>query len=197
MNLLFWSGGKDSYLCCEMLRRESDRPIQLLTTYEEERDIVPHHNISLETIQEQARQLDLELTICGLPPECPNEVYIDRLKDTFSKITEPIDHLVFGDWKNREIREWREKIFEQQLGYSCLFPIWEKSLHDLMPILLLKPVKVKISAVQEAYRDMLSVGEPWNQRLVAQLPESIDPMGENGEFHTVVEFQSLTSFGDG
>ncbi len=191
MDILFWSGGKDSYFCYEFLRRESDRPLQLFTTYEKKRNIVPHHNISMETIREQARQMNLELTTVALPPECPNETYIERLKSALEELDAPIDHLVFGDWKNEDIKQWREKVFSEQLGYDCLFPIWQKSLHDLLPILTLKPIKVEISAVQDPYAGILKVGETYDQRLVAQLPDEIDPMGEYGEFHTVIEFQSF------
>ena len=37
MDILFWSGGKDSYLALEFCRKENDiHELKLLTTYEEE-----------------------------------------------------------------------------------------------------------------------------------------------------------------
>lgn len=191
MTILFWSGGKDSYFAYELLSNESDREIKFLTTYDEERNFIPHHRISLETIEEQARQMGVELITVALPPECPNEIYIERVQEALNRQDQPIEALAFGDWKNREIREWRDEVFRDKLGYECLFPIWKKSLHDLIPILTFKPIKVEISSVHEDYEDMLSVGEIYDQRLISQLPREIDSMGEYGEFHTVVHLTPL------
>lgn len=107
------------------------------------------------------------------------------------KESKPVQRLVFGDWKLEDIRSWREQVFGD-MGYECLFPIWQRSLHDLLPVLLFKPVKVEINSVQEKFKSYLRIGEEYNQRLIRQLPPEIDPMGENGEFHTRVIFQDLT-----
>lgn len=191
MDILFWSSGKDSYLALEFYRREHEtHTLKLLTTYEQESEVVPHQNISISHIKKQAIDLGLDLLLVPLPKKCSNDVYLAKLKEAFREEPEPIQHLIFGDWKLEDIRSWRESVFED-MGYSCLFPIWQKSLHDLLPVLLLKPVKVEISAVQEEFRPYLRIGEEYNQRLVRQLPRNIDPMGENGEFHTKVIFQDL------
>jgi diphthamide synthase (EF-2-diphthine--ammonia ligase) len=99
--------------------------------------------------------------------------------------------LIFGDWHLQDIREWREQVFGE-MGYRCLFPIWGKSLHDLLPVLLLKPVQIKISAVKEEFQQYIKVGETYDQAFVRTLPTEIDPMGENGEFHTEVMFEDLS-----
>lgn len=191
MDILFWSGGKDSYLALQFYRKShSGESLKLLTTYDESRDIVPHQRIELEDIEGQAKALGLDLLTVPLPPDCPNDIYLERLEDTFDQLEQPVEHLVFGDWKLEDIREWREKVFGD-MGYHCLFPIWQKSLDELLPELLFKPVEIKISAVREEFASLIRVGESYDQSFVAQLrhlPEDIDPMGENGEFHTRIEF---------
>ncbi|MCW9705839.1 hypothetical protein [Fodinibius salsisoli] len=190
MDIIFWSGGKDAYLAFEYHRRNHpERPLQLLTTYEEQSGIVPHQNIPLSHIRKQAAHLKLELIAVPLPPECPNETYLQKVEEALSK-QQDINHLVFGDWHLQDIRAWREKVF-RNMGYDCLFPIWEKSIHDLLPILQLKPVRIEISAVKEEYQPLLKVGEPFDQALMLQLQHlpDIDPMGENGEFHTKLIFK--------
>lgn len=189
MNILFWSGGKDSYLALEFYRREYDEDPVLLTTYDKESDTVPVQNIPIKNIRKQAAELELELILVPLPTDCPNEQYLAALDETFSGLDEQPEHLVFGDWQNEEIRQWREKVFGER-GYTCIFPIWRKSIHQLLPVLLLTPVKVHISAVAPEYQAYLRIGEPYDQRLVSQLPSGIDPMGENGEFHTEVTIYS-------
>lgn len=191
MDILFWSGGKDSFLALEFYRQEyGTRPLKLLTTYEQGEEIVPHQNIALKDIKKQALELGLDLLTVPLPNNCPNDLYLEKLEEVFQKEPEPVQHLVFGDWKNEELRNWRASVFGA-MGYACLFPIWQKSLHDLLPVLLFKPIKVEISAVREEFRPYLRVGETYDQQLVRQLPREIDPMGENGEFHTKVIFRDL------
>jgi len=190
MDILFWSGGKDSYLALEFHKQQTDHEIQLLTTYNRETNEVPFQGLSLETIKKQAATLKLDLITVPLPPNCPNEVYLDAIHKALQNLDEPVDTLVFGDWKNQDIRDWREREFKI-MGYTCTFPIWQKSLHELLPVLLLKPVEVKISHVAPDYQKYLRVGEAYDQRLIRQLPSMIDPMGENGEFHTEVIIHDL------
>lgn len=194
MNILFWSGGKDAYLALHFFRESNpETDITLLTTYDESSNIVPHQNIQLEYIKKQAAHLGLELVTVALPPECPNDIYLSHIEEALKNIDADIEHLIFGDWYLEDIRKWREKVFGE-MGYDCLFPIWEKSIHDLLPVLLFKPIEVKISAVKEEFQTLIRVGETFDQSLVTQLqqlPEDIDPMGEKGEFHTKVIFKDL------
>lgn len=194
MDILFWSGGKDAYLAYHFYRESNpDASIKLLTTYDASNDIVPHQNIPLEDIKEQATHLGLDLIAVPLPPDCPNNVYLERLEEALEQLDESVDHLIFGDWYLEDIRQWREKVFGE-MGYDCVFPIWKKGLNDLLPVLLLKPIEIKISAVNEEYQSLIRVGETFDQSLVTQLqhlPDDIDPMGEKGEFHTKVIFKDL------
>ena len=192
MDILFWSGGKDSYLALEFYRRDHKPAdaLRLLTTYEQSSETVPHQNIPVSEIIKQAENLDLEIILVPLPKDCPNDLYVEQVKKALNQEPDPVIHLIFGDWKLEDIRSWRESVFGE-MGYKCLFPIWEKSLHDLLPVILLKPVKVEISAVREEFQSYLRVGEEYSQKLVRQLPPEIDPMGENGEFHTRVIFHKL------
>ena len=192
MDILFWSGGKDAYLALEFYRQEGyGQEFRLLTTYDEETGVVPHQRISLSYIRKQAASLELELIPVPLPAECPNERYLRKINEVLTALDVPVEHLIFGDWHLQDIRRWREEVFGE-MGYECLFPIWEKSIHDLLPVLKFKPVDVEISSVQEKYQSFIRVGETFDQSFVVQLqhlPEEIDPMGEGGEFHTKVIFR--------
>lgn len=192
MNILFWSGGKDAYLALHFFRESHpEADVKLLTTFNESSEVVPHQNIPLAEIKEQAKFLNLEILLVALPPECPNDTYLERVADKLSQIDQPIENLVFGDWHLEDIKQWRQDVFGE-MGYSCVFPIWQKELNELLPILLLKPVEIKISAVSDEFQSLLKVGELFDQKLVMQLQRlnGIDPMGENGEFHTKVVFKN-------
>ena len=189
MDILFWSGGKDAYLALQFYRQvHPQKKVQLLTTFDESNEIVPHQNIALSHINTQAADLGLELISVPLPPSCPNDIYLKNLKETFGNLDGDIDQLIFGDWHLEDIRNWRENAFGK-MGYSCRFPIWQKEIHELLGMLFFKPVDIVISAVQQQFRDIIRVGEPYNQAFVQQLEhlsKDIDPMGENGEFHTKI-----------
>lgn len=190
MDILFWSGGKDAFLALVFHRQDnSGTPIKLLTTYDRETQRVPHQNIPVENIKAQARALDLEFILVPLPPDCPNKVYIEKINAALAQESEPVEALIFGDWHLRDIREWRETQF-QVSGFKCQFPIWQKSIHDLLSTLLLQPAKIRISAVKDEFSEWIRIGELYNPSFVQQLPKHIDPMGEYGEFHTEVKFTS-------
>ncbi len=190
MDILFWSGGKDAWLALQFYRKHhSSSSLKLLTTYNKKTGIVPHQNIELDDIKKQAEQLELDLITVPLPENPSNEVYLDKMEEALASCKERVQRLVFGDWHLQDIRDWREKVFGK-MGYDCLFPIWKKELNELLPELLLKPVEIRISAVRKEYEKLIRVGELYNQRFIRQLPDEIDPMGENGEFHTRLHFTS-------
>lgn len=190
MDILFWSGGKDAFLALKYYQRKHpDAAIKLLTTFNEETGQVPHQNIDVENIQKQANALDLVLLLVPLPTDCPNKIYMSRVNKVLQNEPEPVEKVLFGDLHLQDIRDWREEQFAK-IGLSCVFPIWQKSIHELLPLLLLQPVEVRISAVKEEFKHLIRVGELFNQPFVQQLPKKIDPMGENGEFHTEVIFKS-------
>ncbi|MDZ7715667.1 MAG: hypothetical protein U5J95_05580 [Balneolaceae bacterium] len=191
IDILFWSGGKDSYLALQFFLEEyNSKNLKLLTTFEEEREMVPHQKLPLSTIKEQAKSLNLDLITVPLPKDCPNKIYLKEVESALRNEQEEIRYLIFGDWHLEDIKSWREKVFGE-MGYKCLFPIWKKSLNELLPILLFKPVEIRVSAVLDEYQKYLRIGERYNQQLIRQLPDSIDPMGENGEFHTEVIFKDF------
>ena len=81
MNILFWSGGKDAYLALHFFRESHpEADLKLLTTYDESDDTVPHQNIPLSAIKDQADHLDLELVSVALPTNCPNDISCKEFK---------------------------------------------------------------------------------------------------------------------
>lgn len=182
--ILFWSGGKDAFLALKQI--DANSRVTLLTTFAESTAMVPHQEIPVDLIEEQANHLGLELLTVPLPDPCPNELYLGKLEEILSPVT-PKPALVFGDLLLADIRAWREKVFTG-MGYECRFPIWGKPYGELLEKLWQQPVDVILSAVAEPCRDILQPGMKYDEKLIRNLPDHIDPMGENGEFHTRVKF---------
>lgn len=183
--VLFWSGGKDAWLALQQIKK-SYQSLYILVTYDREREVVPIQEIPISTISQQARKLNLPLILIPLPPACSNEIYISSIIDTLNQKNLTDSDLIFGDLHISEIRQWRENEFGNR-GLTCRFPIWQIPYEQLFDQLFSSDIKIEISSVDENYRDVLEPGTPFSRRLLEQLPRNIDPMGENGEFHTRVD----------
>ncbi len=128
--ILFWSGGKDSFLALIYWRKISKTDPILLTTYDEQTHIIPFQEIPVPEIKKQAESLSLELRTVPLQPKCPNEEYIRRVTETL-----PDEHtsteLIFGDLWLDDIRQWREEVFHTA-GFTCRFPLWHISYERII-----------------------------------------------------------------
>lgn len=191
-DVLFWSGGKDSYLALRTLQREGQRPIVLLTTFEDSSEIVAHQGIRLAKIQEQARALATPIV---LVPLLAGHEYVDRLELGLRTLMRrrPIARLAFGDLHLEEIRGWREEALAplaQELGVRLTFPLWQRPYPQLAAELAEAPATCRVSSVDESLGETIRVGELYDASLVARLPPDVDAFGENGEFHTCIELDS-------
>jgi diphthamide synthase (EF-2-diphthine--ammonia ligase) len=186
-DVLFWSGGKDAFLALRYLQDKSGKDPVLLTTYDDESGRVPHQNIPIETIHRQALHLGLILFTVPISYPASNSAYLQAVQSHLDQIPFSIDRLVFGDLHLTDIREWREKQFEG-MGYRLLFPIWNRPFEELMNRLEEEDVAVRISSVMDDYSHLIEPGQLFNREFVDSLPDSIDKMGETGEFHTEILF---------
>jgi diphthamide synthase (EF-2-diphthine--ammonia ligase) len=67
-----------------------------------------------------------------------------------------------------------------------MFPIWEKPIEELIELIESEQVEIRIRSVDSNFDRFINKGALYDRRFVKNLPENIDPMGENGEFHTEV-----------
>lgn len=187
-HLLFWSGGKDSLLALRYLQDDGIREPLLLTTFDDESARVPHQNIPVENIRKQAISLGLTLFTVPLSYPASNTEYLNALQNSFSQIPFGIESIVFGDLHLHDIRNWRQSEFGNKMGYTLQFPIWKKPYDELFSRLEKEEAEIRISSVMDQYRNRIKPGDLFNRKFAESLPDHIDPMGENGEFHTEVIF---------
>lgn len=186
-DVLFWSGGKDAFLALRYLQDESEENPVLLTTYDDESEHVPHQNIPIRRVQNQAMKLGLVLYTVPLSYPSSNEQYLKTLGKSLELLPFTINHLIFGDLHLADIRSWREKQFSE-MGYKTRFPIWQKPYDEMFGRLEEEKVSVKISGVMSEYDGYIKPGDLFTREYAYSLPEQIDRMGENGEFHTEIIF---------
>lgn len=113
------------------------------------------------------------------------DAYSVTLKAALKRLR--VKSLAFGDLHLQELRSWREDTF---LGtYPCEFPLFNVPYEDLLRTLWEeKGVTLKVSSISPDHEGLegLAVGDVYCKAFAESLPEGVDIMGENGEFHTHV-----------
>ncbi|MEO0417815.1 MAG: DUF5522 domain-containing protein [Pseudomonadota bacterium] len=186
--VLFWSGGKDSFLTYRAMQRAGLTNIVLLTTFDARSREIAHQEFTIDAVVEQAAHLGLP-TI-GVPLH-PGGDYVDHLKPALDLVP-GCATLAFGDLHLEPIRGWREDMFlrdERTRDFDLSFPLWRADYDALIADLEASGATCTISAIASDLTGV-SVGDAYNRDLIARLPEGVDPFGENGEFHTLISFAS-------
>ncbi len=92
-------------------------------------------------------------------------------------------HSIFGDIFLEDLRRYREDQL-QTIGMEAVFPLWKKNTTDLIHEFLGLGFKTIVTCVNETYLDKSFAGRIIDRDFINDLPENVDPCGENGEFHT-------------
>jgi uncharacterized protein (TIGR00290 family) len=194
--LVGWSGGKDSTLALERLLREPQwRVAGLLTTVTGEYDRISIHGVRRSILHAQAGALGLPLFEVVIPPQATNHVYESAFADALARaqaLVPGMDTIAFGDLFLADIRAYREAQLAP-LGWRGVFPLWGEDTARLARTFVARGHRAILCCVDTAQLDAAYCGRDYNARLLADLPSSCDPCGENGEFHTCVHDGPLFS----
>ena len=71
-------------------------------------------------------------------------------------------------------------------GFKGLFPLWKRDTDELALRFIELGFKAVISCVDSELLDRSFAGRIFNKQFLLDLPDSVDPCGENGEFHSFV-----------
>lgn len=185
--LFSWSGGKDSSLALyEILNSSKYKVESLITTVTRDYDRVSMHGLRTELLNAQSESLGLPLEEVFISKEASNEEYQSALTDTLVKFRhEGITKVVFGDIFLEDIKKYREKLLAG-IGMECVFPIWQKDSRLLAERFIEDGFKAVLVCVDTEQLGAEFSGREFDRGLLSDLPEGVDPCGENGEFHTFV-----------
>ncbi|HMG88309.1 MAG TPA: hypothetical protein VK574_21445 [Terracidiphilus sp.] len=185
--LISWSSGKDCAWALHLLRQQSGIEIAgLLTTINSEFDRVAMHGTRSAILEAQASAADLPLWKVPLPWPCSNEEYERRMAEVCLRATsENIDAIAFGDLFLRDVRDYREKQL-QNTGIEPMFPLWDIPTAELASSMISGGLCAKLVCVDSRQLDPSFAGRDFDSALLRDLPATIDPCGERGEFHSCV-----------
>ncbi|TWT55295.1 ATP-binding region [Thalassoglobus neptunius] len=185
--ILSWSGGKDCALALDALQQRSDyEVVSLLTTFTRDVDRVSMHGVQRELIQEQARKLRLPLDEVWIDPQCDNARYEAAMQTALSQWREKdVSVVAFGDLFLQEVRDYRDRLVEQA-GMSAIYPVWKRDTTELAHEFVERGFRAVTCCVDTKRLPEEFCGRQFDISFLNDLPDSIDPCGENGEFHTLL-----------
>jgi uncharacterized protein (TIGR00290 family) len=185
--LLSWSSGKDSAWALHVLRKTTAYDVVgLLTTFNHAADRVAMHAVRRSLVEQQAAAVGIPLWPVQLPWPCSNSEYDTIMAQECEKaVSKGIAAIAFGDLFLEDVRSYREKQLEGS-GLQPLFPIWGSPTRALAQEMIFWGMRAKLTCIDTRKLDSSFAGRDFDQQLLAELPEGIDPCGENGEFHSFV-----------
>jgi len=185
--LLSWSSGKDSAWALHVLRKTTAYDVVgLLTTFNHAADRVAMHAVRRSLVEQQAAAVGIPLWPVQLPWPCSNSEYDTIMALECEKaVSEGIAAIAFGDLFLEDVRSYREKRLEGS-GLQPLFPIWGSPTRALAQEMIFWGIRAKLTCIDTRNLDSSFAGRDFDLQLLSELPEGIDPCGENGEFHSFV-----------
>jgi len=185
--LLSWSSGKDAAWSLHILRQQGDvEVVGLLTTINRTFERVAMHAVRESLLEAQAAAAGLPLWKVDIPFPCPNEAYEAAMGAACAKaVAEGIEVMAFGDLFLEDVRAYRiEKLVGT--GLRPLFPLWGRDTAALAREMTAGGLRAALTCVDPKALDVSFAGRAFNAALLADLPPSVDPCGERGEFHSFV-----------
>jgi uncharacterized protein (TIGR00290 family) len=182
--LLSWSGGKDSTWALRVALATYHTPIVLLTTVNQDYRRIIMHGVRNELLNAQAEALGLPLVTVEIPKDCSDQEY-GRLMET--ALVEHKKHgctgVIFGDLFLEDVRAYRERNLAK-VALPALFPIWGQDTWKLSRQFINEGFRSIITCTDSTVLDASFSGRIYDESFLADLPENVDPCGENGEFHS-------------
>lgn len=182
-----WSSGKDAAFALYQLQQNSEFEIgKLLTTINTEVGRISMHGLRQELLEQQAGSIGLPLHKVKLNGEVSMQEYSDIMKAECEQlVNEGFTHSIFGDIFLEDLKVYREKQLEE-IGLKGVFPLWKKDTSKLMQDFLKAGFKAIVVCTNSKVLDNSFCGRIIDLEFLEDLPEAVDPCGENGEFHTFV-----------
>lgn len=186
--LLSWSSGKDSAWALYKLQQDPQvEVVGLLTTFNSQFNRSAIHGVRQQLLRLQAQAAQLPLIEIPLPWPCSNEQYESIMGQALDNAQTQLqmDAVAFGDLYLEDIRNYRETQMAGT-GLELIFPLWQIPTDELAQQMINGGLRAVVTCLDPRVMPEHFAGYQFSNKLLQALPESVDPCGENGEFHTFV-----------
>lgn len=180
-----WSGGKDSCLALHYILQNPHFDVRyLLTTVNEAYNRVSMHGVRESLLIQQANSLGIPLYQVRLPEMPDMATYEQEMNKHLTLLkNQGITHSIFGDLFLADLKAYRETKLAE-IGIMAEFPLWERNTTAVLKEFISLGYQTIVVCAQQGLEDFC--GRVIDEHFIEDLPEGIDPCGENGEFHTFV-----------
>lgn len=181
---LHWSGGKDSAMALEVLRRDPGIEVDRLVTTVGPDGAATVHEVPEALLRAQADSLGVRLDVVRLSGDgldgyqAAMGTLIERLR------ADGVDAVAFGDLHVSGAREHRRRLFEPAL--QVLEPLWERDGAENARAFVALGLCAVTVVVDAAVLGRDRVGVALDAAFLDGLPAGADPSGELGEYHSFV-----------
>jgi uncharacterized protein (TIGR00290 family) len=186
---LAWSGGKDSSLALAALREDPTvKVVALVTTVTRDYDRISMHGVRRAVLEAQVTELGLPLIEAVIPAAASNLIYEEALATALGVLRQQhpqVRQLAFGDLFLEDVRAYRERVLPS-LGWMPLFPLWGRDTAALAREFVGAGFRAVLTCVDTTQLAAEFAGREFDAVLLRELPSTVDPCGERGEFHTCV-----------
>jgi uncharacterized protein (TIGR00290 family) len=179
-----WSGGKDSaYALYQIILENRYDVTYLLTTVNKTFQRISMHGVRETLLQAQAEALGFPLLKVEVE-EGSNAEYERQMEAVLLKAkAEGIGHVIFGDIFLEDLRAYREANLAK-VDMVAVFPLWKRPTIELVRDFINQKFRTVLCCTNDAYLGEEWVGREIDESFLKELPATVDPCGENGEYHT-------------
>lgn len=160
----------------------------LVTTVSTVYDRISIHGVRRSILRKQAESLALPLFEVQLGAQSSNDDYehafhtgLLAVQHTFPDVRT----MAFGDLFLEDVRNYREALLAR-VGWTGRYPLWHEPTPQLATYFVQRGYEAILTCVDTQQLDATFAGRTYDTALLEALPDSVDPCGERGEFHTCV-----------
>lgn len=142
------------------------------------------HGLRRELLMQQVQSIGLPVTTIELPEAPSMEDYNHIMSDAVENLkTDGYTHCGFGDIFLEDLRNYREDQLKPH-HITCHFPLWKKDTKAVIAQFIALGFKAVVICTNAHLLGESFLGRDLDESFINDLPENVDPCGENGEFHT-------------
>jgi uncharacterized protein (TIGR00290 family) len=181
----FWSGGKDSALALHKCLQDPSLEIAyLVCTLSTKFKRISMHGVQEELLDVQADSIGIPLKKMWMPDDATNGAYEMVLSEMYQELaSDGVEQIVFGDIFLEDLKQYRDDFLAKHKLIG-VYPLWHQDTSELAQEFITKGFKTRICCINDALLNESFVGRLFDTSLLEDLPATVDPCGENGEFHT-------------
>ena len=137
-------------------------------------------------LEKQAESLGIPLEIVLISNRASDNEYESKMAELLRRYQAAgVTSVIFGDIFLEDLRRYREDNLAK-LGMKGVFPLWKRDTRELARSLGTLGFRAITTCVDTQKLDPRFVGRTIDEQFLAELPDAVDPCGENGEFHSCV-----------